>query len=750
VSDLISKATEFVQCTILLMAMVTLAVFQVSAQDRAIPEILVSYPDTIVINGKIVTMDNKEILSSDPGRIVESIAIRDGKVLAVGSSREMLALANPDTRVIDVKGKTVIPGIVETHVHPESTMNAVRLFEDERDAYSLIPGLHTAILVPSSNPADMYAQIAQFIQAFPPEAGEWIHIRMIENEDTDFPDIGAMTNAIYRDVFTMQELSQVIPNNPATLSSGSTPSAILQPGLVVRVRVGDGGKAISEALQIPQALINNLPDTVAMGKSEHPFEELFKQNAEVDRLDSYHAHLEQGCGFSEEYPHHMQHCSHRNILMNQMGLDETVKAWPGFIQTANDVTGLSPLGRTEGTRGIIGGVFQETTAWERTVFPTRIPRSLNLALMEASLRLSASAGVTTLASSIELGTSMTAVWDLLRRDNRLPVRWGFGFEMFRSPLLYPNNALTVVEFGAHRGTIETNNWFWPMGITDGGVGDSRQVACFGDDLPGPQELKDRELCWNDEAYRITNVLIPAVKAGFRPFSLHSFGSEAFRKHVKWIEQARVEGRISMDDIRELRIGFAHGGAVGQIPDVIELMKEYNLYIPIQPNDVSASLTQVKRYGPEGLQFLAPTKTLIEAGVNVVGETEYSHPRPDIYFNALDMFVNRRIRHESQPKEAGEIVMPEEAVSRATALRLYGTKAAEWLFAEDYIGSLEPGKFADFTVMDRDYFTVPADEILDNKIIFTVVGDEIIYNDPEYQPAITTAAEFTPAANVSSR
>jgi predicted amidohydrolase YtcJ len=83
-------------------------------------------------------------------------------------------------------------------------------------------------------------------------------------------------------------------------------------------------------------------------------------------------------------------------------------------------------------------------------------------------------------------------------------------------------------------------------------------------------------------------------------------------------------------------------------------------------------------------------------------------------------------------------MPEEAVSRATALRLYTSKAAEWLFAEHLAGTLEPGKFADFTVLDRDYFTVPTDEILDNKAIMTLVGDQIIYQDPEYKPGIATA------------
>jgi predicted amidohydrolase YtcJ len=707
------------------------------AQTASVPMELISYPSTIVVNGRIYTMDNKSMLSRNPGTIVSALAIRDGRIMATGTDEEMLRYAGPQTRIMDVKGKTVIPGIIETHVHPESTMNAVRLFEAERDAYSLPPGIHTAILLPSNDPQDTYAQIRQLIREHPPEAGEWVHVRLIPNEDTDYPDIGSLTNGIYEGLFTLAEFSDVIPDNPATLSSGTGPSAILQPGLVVRVIKGPDGKSRMEPLSVPSAAQLELSVIGVAGteSASEQFQTLFANNALQDRQDSFHAHIEQGCGFSEMYPHHMQHCSHRNFLLNQRAVDATLEVWPGFIQAANDVTGLSEIGR-EGDRGIVGGVFQESGAWERTVFPPRMPRDLTLSLMEEALKLYATAGVTMIASSVEVGPSMTAAFDLLRRDERLPIRWGYGYEMFRSPLLYPTNALAVIELGAHHGSPKVNEWFWPMGITDGGVGDSRQVACFGDDLPGPDLLKNRELCWDDEAYRITNVLIPALKAGWRPFSLHSFGSEAFRKHVAWIERARQEGGMSMDDIRALRIGFAHGGAVGKIPDVIALMKRYNLYVPIQPNDVANSLRQVRRYGPEGLQFLAPTKTLIEAGVNVVGETEYSRPSPTIYFNAFDLFVNRNIRTAEEPWDAGEIVMPEEAVSRATAMRLFTTKAAEWLFAEELAGSIEQGKFADFTVLDKNYFEMPQDEILDNKIIMTVVGDQIVYRDPDWQPAVS--------------
>ena len=188
----------------------------------------------------------------------------------------------------------------------------------------------------------------------------------------------------------------------------------------------------------------------------------------------------------------------------------------------------------------------------------------------------------------------------------------------------------------------------------------------------------------------------------------------------------------MDDIRNLRIGFAHGGAVGKIPDVIEIMKDYNFYVPIRPSDVAESLVQVKRYGPEGMEFLAPTKTLLEAGVKVVGEGGHELT-PSIYFRDLSMFISRRIKDPSDVDVEGELVMPEEAINRVSALRLYTTRASEWLFAENVTGSLEVGYYADFVVLDKDYFSVPVDQIEDNRILMTIVGDKIIYKDEEWSP-----------------
>ncbi|MGY8815572.1 MAG: amidohydrolase family protein [Gammaproteobacteria bacterium] len=713
--------------------MLTIFSFPLTAQERTItaPLRLVEYVDTIVINGNIVSMDNTEILSSDPGTITEAMAIRDGIIFALGSNEEMLGLAGPDSRVMDVQGKTVVPGFIDTHVHPESTI-ASSGSEDERAVYQWAPGIHSAVLLQPTAAATL-AKIRDVVTKTKPNKDEWVHIRLIPNEETDYPDIGALTVGIYDNFITMDDFTKIIPNNPATLGIGAGPSAVPQPGLAVRVTVGPDGKSQTQALSLPENAAKTTPLAEKIAQGENPFLDLFSDTAKSDKEHSYVEHLAEGCAWAELDPHHMQHCSHRMILLNRLALDATTKIWPGYILAANDVMSLT---ENSGDRGFVGGIFQDSGAWEKTVFPAREPQSLYNSLIKNAMITYARGGTTMIASSIEDGRTLTGFYTLLRKEKRLPVRFGFGYEMLRSPVLYPTQPLLVKTLGSHFSTPEVNPWFWPMGITDGGAGDNREVACFGKDLPGPEALKKREFCWDAAAYRLQNTLIPAVESGWRVFSVHSFGSDAFRKHVEWIEQARVDSGMTMDQIRALRIGFAHGGSVGKVPDVMELMRDYNLYVPLKPQDVRVSVNQVKRYGPEGLQFLAPTKTLLEAGVKVVGEADHSVPKPTDYFEDFDMFINRKIATEEQLPGSGGIVMPEEAVSRATTLRLFTSQAAEWLFAETIAGTLEPGKVADFVVMDKDFFTVPREEITDNKVVLTVVGDLIIYQDPQWQPAIS--------------
>ena len=67
-------------------------------------------PDTIVFNGKIVTVDKAF-------SIAEAAAIKNGRFIAVGSTREIQALAGSVTEEVDLSGKTVLPGFNDSHLH---------------------------------------------------------------------------------------------------------------------------------------------------------------------------------------------------------------------------------------------------------------------------------------------------------------------------------------------------------------------------------------------------------------------------------------------------------------------------------------------------------------------------------------------------------------------------------------------------------------------------------------------------------
>ena len=67
-------------------------------------------PDTILVNGKIVTMDSDD-------SIAEAVAIKNGRVVAIGSTESIESLAGDDTQKIDLAGRTATPGLIDSHNH---------------------------------------------------------------------------------------------------------------------------------------------------------------------------------------------------------------------------------------------------------------------------------------------------------------------------------------------------------------------------------------------------------------------------------------------------------------------------------------------------------------------------------------------------------------------------------------------------------------------------------------------------------
>ena len=84
------------------------------AQTVPVEELLAPhYADMIFYNGPVLTVD-------DQFSVAEAVAVRDGKILAVGDSDAILKLAGPKTLKVDLeRTKAVMPGVINTHSHPQ-------------------------------------------------------------------------------------------------------------------------------------------------------------------------------------------------------------------------------------------------------------------------------------------------------------------------------------------------------------------------------------------------------------------------------------------------------------------------------------------------------------------------------------------------------------------------------------------------------------------------------------------------------
>ncbi len=139
------------------------------------------YADRVLINGKIVTMDDRSIVPNTTGHIVEAMAIKGKKIMALGTNAEMRRLAGPETRTVDVGQKTVIPGLISTHYH---------LFSDAAANYGPSQGLldpSVKLTVVSEKTAEGTARkirdtIVNAIQVQKIPKGQWITVALQEND----------------------------------------------------------------------------------------------------------------------------------------------------------------------------------------------------------------------------------------------------------------------------------------------------------------------------------------------------------------------------------------------------------------------------------------------------------------------------------------------------------------------------------------------------------------------------------------
>jgi predicted amidohydrolase YtcJ len=130
-------------------------------------------------------------------------------------------------------------------------------------------------------------------------------------------------------------------------------------------------------------------------------------------------------------------------------------------------------------------------------------------------------------------------------------------------------------------------------------------------------------------------------------------------------------------------------------------------------------------GEERSEYLYPIGALYAAGATIVAGSDWSVSSMNP-FEAIEVAVTRQDPWSND----GEILTPEHRIDLETALRAYTSDGAEATFSEDLVGSLEVGKRADFVVVDRDPFAIPASELSDVQVEATWLDGETVFQRAE--------------------
>jgi predicted amidohydrolase YtcJ len=159
---------------------------------------------------------------------------------------------------------------------------------------------------------------------------------------------------------------------------------------------------------------------------------------------------------------------------------------------------------------------------------------------------------------------------------------------------------------------------------------------------------------------------------------------------------------------------------GNITDEqIERAADMNLLVSSQPMFFShLGDGFLDAFGPERGHRLYPYRTLINHGIRVAGASD-SPVAPAVPLMGIRDAVLRKTC-------SGADFGPEEKLSVGEAIGLYTSEAAYFSFDEDKAGTIEPGKYADLVVLDRDITAIPPEQITDAAVVMTIVGGRIVY------------------------
>jgi predicted amidohydrolase YtcJ len=198
------------------------------------------------------------------------------------------------------------------------------------------------------------------------------------------------------------------------------------------------------------------------------------------------------------------------------------------------------------------------------------------------------------------------------------------------------------------------------------------------------------------------------------FSIHTVGDASIDQVLDAYAAADKERTIA-----GRRFAVMHGSLIQR--DQLERMKRLGVILELQNIFMWDKAENVERnLGAAVANRAVPTRMAIDIlGINNVSSGS------DFQTNIMNPWVNLYVA-VTRKDPRGHVYGADQAVTREEALRLYTVSGAYTSFEEKTKGPIETGKLADMVVLDRDYFTVPAEQIKDIQPAMTIVGGEVVY------------------------
>jgi predicted amidohydrolase YtcJ len=346
------------------------------------------------------------------------------------------------------------------------------------------------------------------------------------------------------------------------------------------------------------------------------------------------------------------------------------------------------------------GVLKDAAAGlVNRVMPARSETALDGALQAA------------IQHAVERGVTMTAdmgYWEGLETYRRALARGDLPIRVY--------SVVQIDGWARMRAFVEEHGrgdhrlfWGGVKAFVDGSLGST--TAWFYD--PYVDEPETAGLMVSDTA-ELRKAIIEADAAGLQVI-VHAIGDRA----NDWLLDVYAEARaLNGERDRRPRIEHAQHLSAAAIPrfgseGVIPSMQPYHA--------ADDGRWAVRRIGPERIKRTYVFRDLIDAGAVTAFGSDWTVALIDPLLG-IHAAVTRRTLDGANP----DGWLPEQKISVTEAVVGYTTGAAYSCFMEDYLGTLEPGKYADLVVLSDDIFTIDPVEIENVQVDLTVVEGEVVY------------------------